>query len=100
MTDDLILTYLPDGQLWRFKAARTPNEQPTPIGRAGQVDPDVAAYCAAGPLMYRLLGYLRPVLEEYRDAADMDPEQMKHAAKLDELLAGMDYARKYCERKT
>lgn len=96
---DLVLTWLPDGTLWRFKGSEVPGEQPVPIGQAGKVDADVVAYCAAGPLMYNLLGHIRPVLEHYRDAADMDPEQMKHAAKLDELLAGMDYAQKYCQKK-
>lgn len=97
---DLILTYLPDGTVWRFKAGREPGDPPTPVGPAGKVDPDVVALCAAGPLMYHMLDYIRPVLEHYRDVADMDPEQMKHAGRLDELLAGMDYAQKYCRQQT
>lgn len=50
--------------------------------------------------MYRMLDYIRPVLELMRDECDMDPARMKQAGRLDELLAGMDYAQKYCRQQT
>lgn len=86
--DSAILVFDKHGQIWVC-------DGPNPKRVVGKLEAPYAPAAAAGPMMYRILTELQPLVEHLLVKADLDPDGATDAVNLQKIGAAIDYAVKY-----